>query len=96
MLMYNRCQNQISSVPDRHRIIENVPVAVGELAKYFFISDLQYTVLTFLTTMGIFSFSQWSDFSSPTAPDFHGIPVIANKDIFKLALYAKIQKIEAY
>lgn len=36
ILMYNRCQNQISLVPDRHWIIGSAPVGVGELGKAFF------------------------------------------------------------
>lgn len=36
ILMYNRCQNQISLVPDRQWIRESVPVAVGELGEVVF------------------------------------------------------------
>lgn len=36
ILMYNRCQNQVSLVPDRLWIIQSVPIAVDELGKVVF------------------------------------------------------------
>lgn len=93
--MYNRSQNPLSDVPNRHWITESVPAAAGELGRVgFCIITAIYCTGFFkitTTTTGIFNFGLWSDFSSSTAAHFYGVTERAKKH-FLAVFYVKIQK----